>query len=538
MAPSEIQEHVDRTDRSGYRFVRTLLTSILVLIGSAIGGGLAMNAALAPWPYQPAPNWRTPPFAVAMASDTWANEGALIVPASSYGACTDAGSGLCVVNGGWQLANPVAEALVFSNATPFELSNASGTTTIKSDTTGTLDITNGATSTSNAVTLEAPGGTGFSLQLAGTGQANEIRFASSSVTPIIQSQATTVDAFASNAAGASPLNLWDFQRGGSTQSFIANGGGFNGPQVSVSATGSGSSAAVALTGNGAQIAFTSTANAGAIASSATTNNIDGLDVTCAGCTTSAANQNAAVFKLTQPAGSNTNMLGLTYTGTGCNSAACFSTLSAASNAVTWSFYAPTNSSRLIINCPNDGTIDVCTGATGNIVEVDKGGAQQFKIATSGNVSAVTGDLIDAGGNITATSASTGKAEIVSGNAAACGSTAQCSGAIVMGTGVLEQATTCAQTVVHSAGTTSTLSLQAGGWMCKLTSSSTASDVTFQLTFPGGPTLTNIPGCFVSSLISGTTFSVAPSTTQCVITASTGIAANTAFAYVWIVRNGP
>ncbi len=66
--------------------------------------------------------WTMPSFHVFMpmdkalgAPDTYVGGGALILPASSYTACTDLGGGICVVNGGWQIANPVVPEVVFTN---------------------------------------------------------------------------------------------------------------------------------------------------------------------------------------------------------------------------------------------------------------------------------------------------------------------------------------------------------------------------------------------------------------------------------------
>ncbi len=67
-------------------------------------------------------HWTMPSFRVFMpmdkalgAPDTYVGGGALILPASSYSSCTDLGGGICVVNGGWQIANPVVPEVVFTN---------------------------------------------------------------------------------------------------------------------------------------------------------------------------------------------------------------------------------------------------------------------------------------------------------------------------------------------------------------------------------------------------------------------------------------
>src|SRR5207302_7223406 len=104
----------------GVRFVKTLTFCFLAVFGGVIGGagyvatqlqyqslGLHGNQA-----------WKTPPFPVALAADPYVGAGSLILPAASYASCTDAGGGLCVVNGGWQIANPVLEGIVFNGTAP------------------------------------------------------------------------------------------------------------------------------------------------------------------------------------------------------------------------------------------------------------------------------------------------------------------------------------------------------------------------------------------------------------------------------------
>lgn len=147
-----------------------------------------------------------------------------------------------------------------------------------------------------------------------------------------------------------------------------------------------------------------------------------------------------------------------------------------------------------------------------------------------------GDLVDAIGNFRALGTSAATGEIMSGNATNV-TGAKGTGAIIAN-GEYYQFTNCAPTVIHSAGVTSTLTLSAGCWMAKLTSSSTASDTIFVITYPGSVTLSNAPLCFVQDLASVVTEpTCTTTTTQATITYAVGIGATTAFANIMLIGNG-
>lgn len=445
----------------------------------------------------------------------------------------------CVVTGLIEICNPVSVTINFSNASPIAFTNASGTTTLALSTTGQFDITNSDTSVSaalGAIELEAASsGSNYTLQLKG---ASALLMSNTGATDNITSLATGVDAMALNAAGTTPSNLVDFNKAGVTQAFVGNTGKISsGSGTAFEATNASGVMNFTSADTAPSINFQSTTTGGTLASSATTNDIVGISHTCSGCTASAATGKGAVFGVTQPAGSNTNMEIFTYTGTGCNSAACFAQITSASNALQWNMYAPTNSSRFIINCPNDATFDVCTGASGKIFEVQKGGSPQLSVTAGGAVNTGGGDFTVGGtGNIIAGSSSTGKAEVVSGNASACGTTSQCTGAIVMGTGVLEQATTCAPSTSNASP--SLLTLSAGCWAAKLTSGS-ASATVFTITYPGSPTLTNAPLCFYNDIASGITTEPTCTTSTTAATITYAVAPGAVvIGNIWLIRNGP
>ncbi len=235
------------------------------------------------------------------------------------------------------------------------------------------------------------------------------------------------------------------------------------------------------------------------------NPLASLTVTTLTPTTIAGNANftgAPTFSSTSPA------LSLTPGGLGCGTSnqPCTATFSETTGGMlTIAVSAPTNASRFVINCPNDGTVDVCTGNSGRIFEVQRGGTDQLSVTAQSNVIVGAGDLTDSGGNIFATNTTAGKGEVLTGNAAKAANGSNV-GDVVVGGGT-SSATNgagcsgtngCGGHVIQSAYFTTALSgsVTSGSCtapiMCRVTSTSSAAITTFTLTFiqnytyPPGP----------------------------------------------------
>lgn len=108
--------------------------------GAAVFEATQVTHVAQPATHSTASTWEAPPFQVALAGDGLIGHGALMLPATSYSASTDAGGGLSIVASGWQLADPIAETIVYSNATPFSLSAAGGATVNITSTTNGLTL--------------------------------------------------------------------------------------------------------------------------------------------------------------------------------------------------------------------------------------------------------------------------------------------------------------------------------------------------------------------------------------------------------------
>ena len=107
--------------------MRRFQVALLTLLGGILGGAI-VNVAWLERPHD-LTNHAWSPFPAAMAvPDPLIGGGGLITQATSYGACTDSGGGLCITNTGWALADPITVSTLSFGV-------AAGTTTTFSNTT-------------------------------------------------------------------------------------------------------------------------------------------------------------------------------------------------------------------------------------------------------------------------------------------------------------------------------------------------------------------------------------------------------------------
>jgi hypothetical protein len=184
-------------------------------------------------------------------------------------------------------------------------------------------------------------------------------------------------------------------------------------------------------------------------------------------------------------------------GTACTGAVqCFAQTSTTNNGSVASVAATAAStdSYSFDNNTVNGSGSTCTNAN-SILAVKKTGTKQLQALCNGDLLVGTGST----GNVVTQASSGGKGEVGT-NGATCGTTTQCTGAIVAGAlARFMYGTNCAQATSNASPSLVTLN----EWHCTLTSGS-ASATVFTITYPGSVTLTNKPHCIYTDFASGIT----------------------------------